>query len=109
MLGGVYNCRIQLSDTAGAALISSSFRDKRLKKCFYLQKEQIRERVGGYGFIEIADVLRFIDLICSSPPDRSDYVFIRGKLDLCLRYHDNGDDYFIPLRELVTELDCLTD
>jgi hypothetical protein len=88
-------------------LISSSFRGKRITERFYLQKEQIRERVNSYGFIEIVDVLRFIDLICSSPPGRNDYIFIRGKLDLCLRHHDDEGDYFIPLRELVTELDCL--
>ncbi|HFQ9141769.1 TPA: hypothetical protein ACHTOV_004255 [Enterobacter cancerogenus] len=103
----MYNAETKLSDNAGAELISSSFRDERLTQRIYLPREQLRERVGRYGFIEIADILRFIDFICSSPPERNDYIFIRGKLDLCLRHHDDGGDYFIPLRELATELDCL--
>ncbi|MBS1205271.1 MAG: hypothetical protein H6R25_2170 [Proteobacteria bacterium] len=76
-------------------------------ECFYLSKEQLRERVSHYGFIEIVDILRFIDSICSSPPGRGDYFFIRDKIGLCLCHHDNESDYFIPLRELATELDCL--
>lgn len=73
----------------------------------FLSKKQLKERVSLYGFVEIADVLRFIDFICSSPPDRSDYVFIRSKIDLCLRRHDNGSNYFIELREFASELDAM--
>lgn len=72
-----------------------------------MSKNQLRERIGHYGFVEVADILRFIDFICSSPPDRSDYAFIRSKLDLCLRHHDNGSNYFIELREFASELDAM--
>lgn len=85
----------------------SSFQDERFKQRIHLSKKELKERVGYYGFIEMADILRFIDFICSSPPERNDYLFTRGKLGLCLRHHDDGSDYFIPLRELATELDCL--
>lgn len=73
----------------------------------FLSKSQLKERFVHYGFIEIADVLRFIEFACSSPPERSDYMFIRDKIYLCLKYHDNGSNYFIELREFASMLDAM--
>ncbi|MGE9552890.1 hypothetical protein ACQPT2_17130 [Erwinia amylovora] len=70
-------------------------------------KGKIKERLSFYGFTEIADIMRFIKLVCSTPPDVSDFNFIRSKIDLCLRHHDNGSDYFIALREFASELDAV--
>ena len=75
-------------------------------KCI-LSKKQLRERIEGFGFVEVADVLRFIEFVCSSPPEKSDYIFIRHKIDLILRRYDNGSNYFIELREFASELDAL--
>lgn len=72
-----------------------------------MSKKQLRERVQSYGFIEIADILRFIDFVCIPLPDKGDYIFIRNKIELCLKNHDNGSDYFITLREFASELDAM--
>jgi hypothetical protein len=68
---------------------------------------QIRQRVDQYGFIEFASILKFIEYVCSSPPDIGDYSFIRAKVRLCLQHHDDGSDYFIAIREFASELDAL--
>lgn len=73
----------------------------------FLSKKQLRERVAKYGFIEIRSILHFIDFVCSSPPDSSDYTFIRSKIKLCLHHHDDDSDYFIDLREFISELDAI--
>jgi hypothetical protein len=78
-----------------------------LTEADFLSKKQLRERIAKYGFIEISDVLHFIDLVCSSPPDLSDYSFIRNKIELCLRHHDDSSNYFIDLREFASELDAM--
>lgn len=69
--------------------------------------DNIRERLKDYGFTEIDDVVSFLNLFRESPPGDCEYIYIRNKLGLCLEHHDNETDYFIPLREFVTELDCL--
>ncbi|PIJ49714.1 hypothetical protein BL250_15955 [Erwinia sp. OLTSP20] len=61
----------------------------------------------NYDFDEIDDILIFLKLVCHSQPDDSDYLYIRSKLGLCLSLHDNKSSFFIPLRELATELDCI--
>lgn len=74
---------------------------------YSLNKKEIAERIRPYGFVEISDILDFIRLICHERPDKSDYFYIRSKLDACLHMHDDHSAYFIPIRELATELDCL--
>lgn len=34
-------------------------------------------------------------------------MFIRDKIYLCLKYHDNGSNYFIDLREFASMLDAM--
>lgn len=80
--------------------------ERSAEKCI-LSKKQLRERIEIFGFVEVADVLRFIEFVCSSPPEKSDYIFIRHKIDLCLRKYDNDSDYFIVLREFASELDAM--
>ncbi|ELC6383286.1 hypothetical protein Q8V88_003984 [Enterobacter hormaechei] len=72
-----------------------------------MSKKQLREKIEGFGFVEVADVLRFIEFVCSSPPEKSDYIFIRHKVELCLKHHDDGSNYFIELREFASELDAM--
>lgn len=74
---------------------------------YYLNKREIADRIRLYDFVEISDILDFIRLICHSRPDRSDYFYIRSKLGACLHMYDDHSAYFIPIRELATELDCL--
>lgn len=72
-----------------------------------LSVKEIRERIDRYGFTEISDIIIFLDVICHGLPDLPDYIYIRRKLDRCLSHHDNGSDYFIPLREFACELDAI--
>ena len=73
---------------------------------FRPSRELLKCRVRRYGFIEISDILRFLDSVCKPVPDDSDLLYIRSKIEKCLDTHDNQSAYFIPLRELATELDC---
>lgn len=81
--------------------------DLELTRRHAFSSENIRERLKAYGFTEIDDILSFLNLFRESPPGNCEYIYIRSKLGLCLQQHDNESDYFIPLREFVTELDCL--
>jgi len=74
---------------------------------YQLYREQIIYRVREYGFVEISEILNFLKYICHSRLDDSDYLYIRSKLGKCLDINDDHSEYFIPLRELATELDCL--
>jgi len=72
--------------------------------------KQVKERVNYYGFVEVSDILNFLsflDLTKATWLGSSEYIYVRSKLEMCLRNHDDGSDYFIPLREFATELDCL--
>ncbi|WP_434747273.1 hypothetical protein [Pantoea sp. Lu_F5_004] len=75
----------------------------------HLTGERVKAIICGYGFIEVNDIFKFIEFLCHGELDTSELVYIRNKIGLCLRRHDDGQDYFIPLREFATELDCLID
>ena len=76
-------------------------------KDYLLTRMQISERVRPYSFPETGDILRFLSLFSGMQPDDSSYIYIRSKLGQCLSAHDDNSSYFIPLRELACELDCL--
>lgn len=81
--------------------------DKRPVAICFMNKVQIKNRIRKFGFIEVADILRFLELMCDKELDVADYAYIRSKIGSCLKYHDDHSDYFIPLREFATELDCM--
>lgn len=72
-----------------------------------IPQEYIKNRIECFGFTEVSDILRFLFFIVNSTLENSDYLYIREKIDRCLRNHDNGDNYFIALRELACDLDCI--
>ncbi|KDA94290.1 hypothetical protein T296_11370 [Pantoea agglomerans Eh318] len=72
-----------------------------------LTSKSVCEAVREYGFSEIGDILSFLDFICRPDLGISEIAYIRKKIDLCLRRYDDGRNYFIPLREFATELDCM--
>ena len=72
-----------------------------------MNKVQIESRIRKFGFVEVTDILRFLEYMCDKELDVADYAYIRSKVGSCLKYHDDHSDYFIPLRELATELNCL--
>lgn len=74
----------------------------------YFSRQRIGEKVRDYGFIEIAEISKFLKLMCGDELDAVDLSYVRGKLGACLRHHDNGSDYFMQLRELASELDSLS-
>ncbi|WP_323169260.1 hypothetical protein [Pantoea agglomerans] len=69
-------------------------------------KKLLKNKVRQYGFVEMSQVMKFLDVICDPVPDNSDLLYIRSKIERCLDVHDNQGAYFIPLRELAAELDC---
>ncbi|WP_206756727.1 hypothetical protein, partial [Pantoea agglomerans] len=72
-----------------------------------LTRKSVHETLQGFGFTEIADILNFLDFMCGSELDVSEITYLRQKIHVCLRRNDNGDNYFIALREFATDLDCL--
>ncbi len=70
-----------------------------------LSCQTLRERLHMYGFIETGDIINILDSLNVLYPDRITLHFIRGRLSACLAEHDNGEDYFIPLRQLACEID----
>lgn len=69
--------------------------------------DEIKTKIAFYGFIEISYIFSFLDLVCRTPPTESDYIYIRSSIGSCLKKHDDGSDYFIPLRDFALELDYL--
>lgn len=88
--------------------------DKYFSGCL-LTRKNVEEVLRDYGFSEVADIFTFLDFICRAGPGPgvglgvSELAYIRKKIDICLRKNDDGDNYFIPLREFATELDCLSE
>ncbi|WP_191939663.1 hypothetical protein IFU37_023305 (plasmid) [Pantoea agglomerans] len=72
-----------------------------------LTRTGVRERIRDYGFTEVADVLTFLNTVCRAELGLNEIVYIRRIIGSCLGRNDDKSDYFIPLREFVTELDCL--
>lgn len=52
----------------------------------------------GFGFTECSEINNFITYFCHPLPLKEEMVFIERKLVQCLVNHDDGGEYFIPLR-----------
>ncbi len=76
-------------------------------KKYKISRSEFLNRLIDYRFNETKDIVNFLKFFCDENIDICDYLFIRAKLELCLKNHDNMSDYFIPLRQVATELDCL--
>lgn len=72
-----------------------------------LSCQSLRERLNAYGFIEVGDIINLLDSLNVLYPDRITLYFIRDRLYACLAEHDNGQDYFISLRQLACEIDSV--
>lgn len=72
-----------------------------------LNRRDLIEHVKPYGFVETSCILRFLENVCGPNPDECAFLYIRGKLDECLRKHDNGSEYFSAMRRLLRDLDYL--
>ncbi|MGR3184276.1 hypothetical protein [Enterobacter cancerogenus] len=68
---------------------------------------RVKRMLKRYGFIEVAYILHFLNVFCQGTLRESDCLYIRNELARCLKKNDDTSEYFIPLRELATELDCL--
>lgn len=67
-------------------------------------KDNLIKIFEKYGFIECADILLFLEICCTTYPDRIAYTYIENKLLQCLKNHDNGSDYFFELKTLADNL-----
>lgn len=65
---------------------------------YLLNPKQLLVIYQRYGFIECANIQRFIVLVCGPSLNEVDLIYIREKTLECLKKHDNGDDYFTPLK-----------
>lgn len=62
------------------------------------------KRLGFYGFIECAELVTFLQIICNDEPGACELRYIRDKVQQCLDIHDNQNDYFSELRRVCEEL-----
>ncbi|TKJ82629.1 hypothetical protein EpCFBP13511_24040 [Erwinia persicina] len=69
--------------------------------------KNVKEVLRYYGFSEVADIFSFLNFTHTAELGTSELAYIREKVSICLRRNDNGDNYFIALREFATDLDCL--
>lgn len=65
----------------------------------------LTERLSFFGFIECQEISVFLNLVCDRKPDSKDLFWIKGKIRACLSRHDNGNEYFEPLRIIERELE----
>jgi len=68
-------------------------------------KSKIISMLMAYGFKEVSDIIFVLTLSHLSKLGTAELYYLECKLDECLRNHDNGSDYFIPLRELKEEVE----
>lgn len=69
-----------------------------------LKSKDVDSVLDKYGFIELGYICEYISAHCKEELSFLDCYFIRLCLRECLNHHDNDTDYFIPLRELDTQL-----
>jgi len=74
---------------------------------YCLTPKKAYEKIGYYGFAEVGDVLQFLRKLPDAELSSFEIALLREKLEICLKRHDDGSDYFISLREFATEIDCI--
>lgn len=69
-----------------------------------ISRNVLLRELSRYGFTEVSDVVRFLQVICPTVPDDAAILYMQEKLGECLKNHDNGSDWFDGLRDVVTRL-----
>lgn len=70
-----------------------------------MHTSDIREKIIKYGFIEISELLIFLEHFCYSEIAVEESKYILDILKKCISSHDNGSIYFRELHELSFELE----
>lgn len=65
-----------------------------------MNKERVLKILRCYGFIEISELVNYIEINSLEVLSGKDLEFILEKLTYCLQRHCNGSDYFRPLKTL---------
>lgn len=71
-----------------------------------LSRKYLADIISYYGFIECGQALSFLMKVCDEYPDEIDLTWIYGKVNRCLRVHDNGNQYFDGLKSLMKDIEC---
>lgn len=69
-----------------------------------LARRALIKRLGYYGFIECAQLVNFLQLICEDEPGIAELKYILDRVQDCLYRYDSQDDYFTDLRQLRWEI-----
>lgn len=69
-----------------------------------LKKSDLLYALNKYHFIEISQIRFFIELFFFDNDNAAEEIYIISKIMRCLSLHDNGDDYFHDMRELISEM-----
>lgn len=60
--------------------------------------------LNKYDYCEIRHVVLFLHQLQSCIPDRASCIYMREKLDECLKNHDNGCDHFQEIRMILVKI-----
>ncbi len=71
-----------------------------------ISRNALLSELTRYNFVEVNDVVTFLQQICPTIPDDTDILYMREKLTECLKNHDNGSDWFDGLRGIVGRLEA---
>lgn len=69
-----------------------------------MEKYTIIKTLKLYGFVEISELIHYINSIEEECIDYLDAKFVYERLCYCLERHGSEGDFFTPLKSLVSEL-----
>ena len=69
-----------------------------------ISRNALLSELTRYNFVEVSQVVTFLQLICPTVPDGTHIRYMHEKLTECLKNHDNGSDWFDGLRGVVGRL-----
>lgn len=70
-----------------------------------ISRKALLRELMKYGFVEVSDVIAFLEVICPTVPDDAAVLYMKEKLSDCLKNNDNGSEYFDELRTVVKKLE----
>ncbi|WP_277973456.1 hypothetical protein [Pantoea agglomerans] len=69
-----------------------------------ISRNALLSELNRYNFVEVSEVVMFLQLICPTVPGGTHIRYMHEKLTECLENHDNGSDRFNRLRGIVGRL-----
>ncbi|HCD3190872.1 TPA: hypothetical protein NBM92_005237 [Klebsiella oxytoca] len=69
-----------------------------------ISRNALINALSKYDYCETRHAVEFLSQLQSCIPDRASCIYIREKLDECLKNHDNGCGHFQEIRLIVVKI-----